>query len=81
MKKTNIAITVLALLVLVIVYKLHSREGLTPGPPVTQQGPGQVQPKAPAPTVPAAAKPKVLGKLVLTDVNGNDSNALILSVT
>jgi hypothetical protein len=81
MNKMNIVLAVLALLVLVIIYKLHSREGLAAGPPVTQQGPGQVQPKAPAPTVPAAAKPKVLGKFVLTDVNGNDSNALILSVT
>lgn len=65
MKKANVVITVLAFLSVVVFYKMHSREGLT----------------AAQPTVPDTVKPKVLGKLVLTDVNGNDSNALILSVT
>jgi hypothetical protein len=36
-------------------------------------------PAPPTASVPPTARPKVLGKLVLTDINGNDSNALILS--
>ena len=52
--------------------------GLPPGPPpFGLKNPPSVS--TPTPSVPSNAKPRVLGKLVLSDVNGNDSNAFVLS--